>query len=88
MKEVVVVSSVRTGLAKSYRGSFNQTRPDDMLSHVLDAAMQRIPQVEKGEVYDVIAGCGRSQWPPTRSRRAPRWRSAPASRASRRAKAR
>ena len=41
MKEAVVVSSVRTGLAKSYRGSFNQTRPDDLLSHVLDAAMKR-----------------------------------------------
>jgi hypothetical protein len=58
MKEAVVVSSVRTGLAKSYRGSFNQTRPDDLLSHVLDAAMKRVPKVEKGEVEDVIAGCG------------------------------
>ena len=30
MREVVIVDSVRTGLAKSFRGKFNQTRPDDM----------------------------------------------------------
>jgi acetyl-CoA acyltransferase len=58
MREAVVVSSVRTGLAKSYRGSFNATRPDDLLSHVLDAAMKRVPKLEKAEVEDVIAGCG------------------------------
>jgi len=63
MKEAVVVSSVRTALAKSYRGSFNQTRPDDLLCHVLDAAMKRIPQVEKAEVEDVIAGCGFPEGP-------------------------
>jgi len=63
MKEAVVVSNVRTGLAKSYRGSFNQTRPDDLLSHVLDAAMKRVPKVEKGEVEDVVAGCGFPEGP-------------------------
>ena len=30
MREVVIVDSVRTGLAKSFRGKFNMTRPDDM----------------------------------------------------------
>ena len=58
MKEAVVVSSVRTGMAKSYRGSFNATRPDDLLSHALDAAMKRVPKLDKAEVEDVIAGCG------------------------------
>lgn len=58
MREAVVVSSVRTGLAKSYRGSFNATRPDDLLSHVLAAAMKRVPKLDKAEIEDVIAGCG------------------------------
>src|SRR5512139_3979754 len=58
MREALVVSSVRTGMAKSYRGSFNATRPDDLLSHVLDAAMQRVPNLAKSEIEDVIAGCG------------------------------
>ena len=56
MREAVVVSSVRTGMAKSYRGSFNATRPDDLLSHALGAAMQRVPKLDKAEVEDVIAG--------------------------------
>ncbi len=58
MREAVVVSSVRTGMAKSHRGSFNATRPDDLLSHALDAAMKRVPKLDRGEVEDVIAGCG------------------------------
>ena len=37
MREVVIVDSVRTGLAKSFRGSFNQTRPDDMAAHCVKA---------------------------------------------------
>ena len=58
MREAVVVSSVRTGMAKSYRGSFNNTRPDDLCSHVLDAATQRVPNLDRGEIEDVVVGCG------------------------------
>ena len=32
MRDVVIVDSVRTGLAKSFRGTFNLTRPDDMVA--------------------------------------------------------
>jgi acetyl-CoA acyltransferase len=63
MREAVVVSSVRTGLAKSYRGSFNQTRPDDLLSHVLDAAMKQVPKLAKADIEDVVAGCGFPEGP-------------------------
>jgi acetyl-CoA acyltransferase len=63
MREAVVVSSVRTGLAKSYRGSFNITRPDDLCGHVLDAAMRAVPSVDKREVEDVIVGCGFPEGP-------------------------
>jgi acetyl-CoA acetyltransferase family protein len=58
MREAVVVANKRTGLAKSYRGSFNSTRPDDLASHALDAAMKQVPQLDRAEVEDVIAGCG------------------------------
>ena len=39
MKNVVIVDSVRTGLAKSHRGGFNMTRPDEMLAHIIDAML-------------------------------------------------
>ena len=43
MKNVVIVDSVRTGLAKSHRGGFNMTRPDEMLAHIIDAILERNP---------------------------------------------
>ena len=58
MQEAVVVASKRTGLAKSYRGSFNNTRPDAFCSHVLDAAMAQVPALDKSEIEDVVVGCG------------------------------
>ena len=55
MKDVVVVDSVRTGLAKSYRGSFNNTRADDMAAHCVDALLERNPQMDPSEIEDVIS---------------------------------
>ena len=57
-REAIIVDSVRTGLAKSHRGSFNQTRPDDMLAFCIDQLFERNPEVDRAEVADVIAGCG------------------------------
>ena len=56
MKDVVIVDNVRTGLAKSFRGSFNLTRSDDMVAHVIDALLERNPKVAPDEVEDVIVG--------------------------------
>ncbi len=56
MRDVVVVDSVRTGLAKSFRGSFNLTRSDDMLAHLIDSLLDRNPNVSADEVEDVVVG--------------------------------
>ncbi len=56
MKDVVIVDSVRTGLAKSFRGSFNLTRSDDMLAHCIDALLDRNGGVSPDEVEDVVVG--------------------------------
>ena len=55
-REVVVVDSVRTGLAKAHRGSFNLTRSDDMLAHCIDSLLDRNPNVSPDEVEDVVVG--------------------------------
>ena len=57
MREVVIVDSVRTPLAKSFRGSFNMTKPADLLAHAIKHVMARVPQLDAAEVDDVIAGC-------------------------------
>ena len=58
MEQAVIVDSVRTGLAKSYRGGFNNTRADDMTAHLIDTLLDRHPKVEPSTVEDVILGCG------------------------------
>ena len=48
MKNVVIVDSVRTGLAKSFRGTFNMTRGDDMLSHLIDEMLNSTLKDDNG----------------------------------------
>ena len=62
-RDVVIVDSVRTGLAKSFRGSFNQTRPDDIAAHCVKALLERNPKVEAGSIEDLILGCGFPEGP-------------------------
>ncbi len=58
MREAVIVNSLRTPLAKSFRGSFNMTRPDDLAAHCIRTVLESVPQLDPGEVEDVILGCG------------------------------
>ncbi|GAA6156504.1 acetyl-CoA C-acyltransferase [Pyruvatibacter sp. HU-CL02332] len=57
MREAVIVSTARTGLAKSGRGGFNMTHGAAMGGHALKHAIERA-NIEPGEVDDVIMGCG------------------------------
>ena len=56
-REAVIVSSARTGLAKSGRGGFNITHGAAMGGHAIKHAIERA-KIEPGEVEDVIMGCG------------------------------
>jgi len=58
MREAVVVESLRTPLAKSYRGSLNITRPDDFLAHVIKEVVAKVHQLKPDEIEDVVIGCG------------------------------
>ena len=63
MREAVIVASQRTGLAKSFRGSFNQTRPDDMAVHCVKAVLEKVPQLDPKEIDDVVMGTGFPEGP-------------------------
>lgn len=56
-REVVIVESVRTGLAKAHRGSFNLTEPVDYLAHTLRSVVEKAG-VDAAEIEDVIVGTG------------------------------
>ena len=59
MENIVIVDCIRTGLAKSHRGTFNMTRSDDLVAHCIDALLARNPQLDPAQVDDVVLGCGR-----------------------------
>jgi acetyl-CoA acyltransferase len=63
MREAVIVTSWRTALAKSHRGSFNLTRPDELAAHCIAEVMRRTPQLDPREIEDVVLGCGQPHGP-------------------------
>ena len=63
MREAVIVASSRTPLAKSHRGSFNITRPDDLAAHCIIDTLRKVPAVGAAEIEEVILGCGQPHGP-------------------------
>jgi acetyl-CoA acyltransferase len=63
MREAVVVTSSRTALAKSFRGSFNLTRPDDLAAHCIQDVLRKTPALDPAEIEDVVLGCGQPHGP-------------------------
>ena len=57
-REAVIVASSRTPLAKSGRGSFNITRPDDLAGHAIRHVVGRVAGLSPADVEEVILGCG------------------------------
>ena len=57
MREAVIVASSRTPLAKSFRGSFKDIRPDDMAAHCIADVLSKVPALSPSEIGDVILGC-------------------------------
>ena len=63
MREAVVVASSRTALAKSHRGSFNITRPEDLAAHCIQDVLRKTPGLAHEEIEDVILGCAMPHGP-------------------------
>jgi acetyl-CoA acetyltransferase family protein len=57
MKQAVIVSAARTGLAKSFRGSFNQTHGATMGGHAVQSAVERAG-IDPATIEDCAIGCG------------------------------
>jgi acetyl-CoA acetyltransferase family protein len=63
MREAAVIASSRTPLAKSHRGSFNITRPDDLAAHAIRHVLGKVPGLDPVEIEEVILGCGQPHGP-------------------------
>jgi acetyl-CoA acyltransferase len=62
-REAVVVATARTGLAKSFRGSFNLTRPDDLAAACIKEVLKKTPKLDPAEIDDVVMGTGFPEGP-------------------------
>ena len=58
MPEAVIVSAVRTPIGRAGKGSLIDERPDDLLAFAIREAVANVPELEAGDVVDVIVGCG------------------------------
>jgi len=57
IQDAYIVSAVRTPVGKAPRGVFRNTRPDDLLAHVLREAIKRAPGIDPSRIGDAIIGC-------------------------------
>lgn len=57
MREVVLVSSVRTPVGRAYKGTLRATRPDELAAIAIKGALERVPQLDPREIEDIILGC-------------------------------
>src|ERR1700741_4345929 len=56
MRDVVIVSAVRTPVGRAYKGGLRATRPDELAAIAIKGALARVPEVDGKEIEDVILG--------------------------------
>ncbi|ALN85597.1 acetyl-CoA C-acetyltransferase family protein [Lysobacter capsici] len=57
VQEAYIVAATRTPVGKAPRGVFRNTRPDDMLAHVLKSVIAQAPGIDVNRIDDAIIGC-------------------------------
>lgn len=57
MKNAVIVDAVRTPMGKSKAGVFRNVRAEDLSAHLMSALLKRNPNMNPGEIEDIIWGC-------------------------------
>ncbi|MFC9493512.1 acetyl-CoA C-acetyltransferase [Streptomyces sp. NPDC056982] len=58
MPEAVIVSAARSPIGRAVKGSLKDVRPDDLAVHIVQAALQAVPDLDPAELGDLILGCG------------------------------
>jgi acetyl-CoA acyltransferase len=57
MRDAYIVTSIRTPGCRRNKGAFKDTRPEDLLSFILTAAVEKTENLEKKDVDDIMIGC-------------------------------
>ena len=57
MPEALIVAAARTPIGRARKGSLVDVRPDDLVAFAIRSALQQVPQLDAGEIVDVMVGC-------------------------------
>ena len=58
MSTAVIVATARSPIGRAYKGSLVDVRADDLAGFAIDALMDKVPEVDRASVEDVMLGCG------------------------------
>lgn len=58
MPEAVIVATARSPVGRAAKGSLTELRPDDLAATIVQAALDRVPQLDPAEIDDLYVGCG------------------------------
>src|SRR5712691_1630975 len=56
--DAVIVAAARTPIGRAAKGSLVEARPDDLVAFAIDAALRKVPELDRAEIVDVMVGCG------------------------------
>lgn len=58
MPEAVIVATARSPIGRAFKGSFKDTRPDDLAALMVKAALDKVPSLDPRDIDDLMLGCG------------------------------
>ena len=58
MPEAVIIATGRTPIGRAFKGSLIDVRPDDMAGWVIKAVLDKVPELDRSTIDDVMLGCG------------------------------
>jgi acetyl-CoA C-acetyltransferase len=58
LSDAVIISAARTPIGRARKGSLVDARPDDLAAFAIDATLKQVPELELGDIVDVMLGCG------------------------------
>jgi acetyl-CoA C-acetyltransferase len=58
MPEAVIVAATRSPIGRAFKGSLKDLRPDDLAATIIAAALDQVPELDRGDIDDLMLGCG------------------------------
>ena len=58
MPEAVIVATARSPIGRAHKGSMTELRPDELTATIVRAALDKVPQLDPGDIDDFMLGCG------------------------------